>query len=77
MSDPFLGSDFIEAVRLAGAKARLDTLKAGVPVFYADVETDVDVMEQPDGRRFEIRYIPGAPADRNYEIVREISKTAA
>jgi hypothetical protein len=26
-------------------------------------------MEQPDGRRFEIRYIPGAPGDRNFEVV--------
>jgi hypothetical protein len=34
-------------------------------------------MEQPDGRRFEIRFIPGAPSGENYEIVRELSRRAA
>jgi hypothetical protein len=34
-------------------------------------------MEQPDGRRFEIRWIPGACAGENYEILRELKRHAA
>jgi hypothetical protein len=34
-------------------------------------------MEQPDGKRFEIRFRPGAPGEENYEIVRELPATAA
>ena len=34
-------------------------------------------MEQPDGRRFEIRFIPNAPGEQNYEMIREIAATAA
>jgi hypothetical protein len=34
-------------------------------------------MEQPDGRRFEIRYIPNAPGETNHEVVRELSSRAA
>ena len=29
-------------------------------------------MEEPDGRKFEIRLIPGAPRERIFEIVREL-----
>jgi len=29
-------------------------------------------MERPDGRRFEIRWIQGAPAGANFEILREV-----
>ena len=50
---------------------------AGVPVFYRDTATGIEVMEQPGGRKFEIRYIPGAPRDRNYEILRELGRSAA
>ena len=50
---------------------------AGIPVFYKDWETGMDIMEHPKGRRFEIRYIPGAPRDRNYEIIRELQASAA
>jgi len=35
------------------------------------------VMELPDGRRFEISWIPGAPSGSNYEIVRELKVRAA
>jgi len=34
-------------------------------------------MELPDGRRFEIRWIPGAPGGQNYEVVRELKTRAA
>jgi hypothetical protein len=33
-------------------------------------------MEQ-NGRKFEIRWIPRQPRDRNYEILREIGKSEA
>jgi len=64
------------AVAAATEKARLDTLKAGVSVFYRD-DSGLDVMEQPDGRKFEIRYIFGAPRHRNYDVLRELARTAA
>jgi hypothetical protein len=34
-------------------------------------------MECPDGRRFEIRWIPGAPSGENYEVIRELTAHAA
>ena len=61
---------------MAGHQAFLDTLAAGHPVFYID-DQNLNVMELPDGRRFEIRWRPGAPAAENYEIVRELAKRAA
>lgn len=68
--------EFDEAVRAATHQAFLDTLAAGLPVFYLDAD-GLDVMEQPDGRRFEIRWIPGAPAGKNFEILRELKARAA
>ncbi len=68
--------EFDDAVRAAGHQAFLDTLAAGLPVFYLDAD-GLDVMEQPDGRRFEIRWIPGAPAGENFEILRELKTRAA
>jgi len=59
----------------AGASARLETLKAGVPVFYRDSTRNFDVMEQPDGRKFEVRFIAGAPRESNYRVVRELNET--
>jgi hypothetical protein len=73
----FLGDDFTAAVIAAGEYARLETLAAGVPVFYLDRDRNVDIMEQPDGRMFKIRFIPGAPRDRNFEVLREITNAAA
>jgi len=32
---------------------------------------------QPDGRRFDIRFIPGSPRGRNFEIIRELARSAA
>ena len=72
-----LSEEFTRKVIEACDQARRETLAAGVPVFYRDEDTGLDVMEQNDGRRFEIRYIPGAPRDRHYEIVREIVVPAA
>jgi hypothetical protein len=60
-----------------GNQARLQLLKQGIPVFYRDEEINSYVMEQSDGRKFEIRYLPGAPGDCNYEIVRELRHSSA
>jgi hypothetical protein len=68
--------EFDDAVRAAGRRAFEESLAAGLPVFYLDDE-GLDVMELPDGRRFEIRWIPGAPAGENYEILHEVKRRAA
>ena len=72
----FGSEEFHQAVYAAGRRAFEETLAAGLPVFYRD-DADLNVMEQPDGRRFEIRWIPGAPAGENYEILRELKQRAA
>jgi hypothetical protein len=63
-------------VRAAGHQAFLETLAAGLSVFYVDTE-GLNVMECSDGRRFEIRWIPGAPSGENYEVIRELTAHAA
>lgn len=68
--------EFLEAVSAAGHQAFQESLAMGLPVFYLD-DAGLNLMELPDGRRFEIRWIPGAPAGANYEIVREVSRRAA
>ncbi|HVV47516.1 MAG TPA: hypothetical protein VHC72_20035 [Bryobacteraceae bacterium] len=70
-------AEITSAFRAAVAEARKDALAAGVSIFYRDSTTGLDVMEQPGGRKFEIRYIPGAPRDRNYEVLRELDRSAA
>jgi hypothetical protein len=76
-SGPFFEEDFKAAVQLAGAQARVETLQAGIPVFYRDRDRNLDIMEHTSGRRFEIRFIANAPGDQNYEVVRELDETAA
>jgi hypothetical protein len=72
-----LGStQFDDAVQAACRKAFADTLTAGLAVFYIDCE-GLNVMERADGRRFEIRWLPGAPSGENYEVVRELTAHAA
>jgi hypothetical protein len=50
--------------------------RAGVPVFYIDAG-GLNVMESNDGRKFEIRWLPGAPSGENYEVIRELTAHAA
>jgi hypothetical protein len=76
-SEFYFDEAFRAAIVAAGARARLDTLKAGVPVFYFDREQNLDIMEQPDGRKFEICFIPGAPRESNYRVIRELNQAAA
>jgi len=73
----FFQEAFSAAVISAGARARLETLQAGVQVFYRDWNRNLDVMEQPDGRKFEVCFIAGAPRDSNYRVIRELDETAA
>jgi len=73
----FFQADFTAAIVSAGARARMQTLKAGVPVFYWDSRRNLDIIERPDGRKYEIRFLAGAPGDRNYEVVRDLDETAA
>lgn len=73
----FFDDDFKAAVRVAGAQARIETLQAGVPVFYRDRARNLNIIEHPSGRKFEIRFLDGAPGDRNYEVIRELDETAA
>lgn len=72
----FGSAQFDDAVRAAGRKAFAETLAAGLAVFYVDSE-GLNVMERTNGRRFEIRWLPGAPSGENYEIVRELTAHAA
>ena len=73
----FFPEAFSAVVILAGARARLETLKAGVPVFYRDGKLNLDVMEQPNGRKFEVRFSPGAPRESNYRLIRELHEPVA
>ena len=73
----FFDADFKNAVRVAGAQARIETLQAGVPVCYRDRVRNLNIIEHPSGRKFEIRFLDGAPGDRNYEVIRELDETAA
>jgi len=68
--------EFDEAVRAATHEAFLETLRAGRPAFYTDRD-GLEVMELPDGRRFEIRWNPSSATGQNYDIVREMPAPAA
>ena len=72
----FGSAQFDEAVRAAGRQAFFEALAAGLPVFYLDAD-GLNVMEYADGRKFEIRWLPGAPSGENYEIIRELTAHAA
>ena len=72
----FASKEFDEAVRAARHQAFLETLAAGLPVFYLD-DDGLNVMQCPDGRKFEIRWIPGAPSGENYSVIRELTAHAA
>ncbi len=77
MESSFFDDEFKAAIRLAGDRARIETLQAGVPVFYRDAGWNLDIMEHPSGRKFEIRFLDGAARHQNYEVLRELDETAA
>jgi hypothetical protein len=72
----FPSDAFDQAACYAGHSAFQETLADGYPVYYLD-DDGLEVMELPDGRRFEICWIPGAPSGSNYEIIRELKVRAA
>ena len=47
----FASAEFDDAVSAAGRRAFDATLAAGLPVFYLDGD-GLNLMEQPDGRKF-------------------------
>jgi hypothetical protein len=69
--------EFTRQAEQAWDRARDEALANGIPVFYIDDKTGIETMQCPDGRRFEIRFIAGAPPGRNYEIIRELAASAA
>jgi hypothetical protein len=65
-----MSDDFPQFVADATDCARRELLAGGVEVVYFDRDAGIDILERPDGRRFQIRLLPeGNP---NYEIVREL-----
>jgi hypothetical protein len=68
------GAKFDGAVRAACRKAFDEALASGV--FYIDAD-GVNVMERNDGRKFEVRWLPGAPCGANYQVVRELTAHVA
>ncbi len=73
----YFSPEFTGAIVCAGARARLETLAAGVPVFYRDGKRNLEIMEYPDGRKFEVCFIVGAPRETNFRVVREPTDTPA
>lgn len=71
-----LSEEFAQRASAAWNRAREEALRNGQSVINED-EDGRYVLEQPDGKRFEIRFIPGAPRGENYEIVRELPAHAA
>lgn len=69
----FASPEFDEAVRESGRRAFKATLAAGRPAFYLD-DSGLNLMELPDGSKFEIQWIPGAPSGSNYEVIRELKR---
>jgi len=72
----FGSAGFDEAVRVAGHKAFAEALASGIPVFYVDAD-GLNVMERADGRKSEIRWLPGAPSGENFAVIRELTANAA
>jgi hypothetical protein len=71
-----LSEEFAQRASAAWNGAREQALRNGHYVINED-EDGRYVLEQPDGKRFEIRWIPGAPRGENYEIVRELPASNA
>lgn len=67
----FSSPEFAERLKEVGRKARRDALAEGHYVVYRD-QCGCYVQELPDGRKFEIRFHPGAPAEQHIERVREM-----
>lgn len=66
-------AEFLRAAQTAAREARAESFRLGLSVFYTDHETGHHMMEQPDGRRFVIEFIPGASREENHKIIREVA----
>ena len=67
--------EFAHAVAMAGLHARQEALAAGHEVVFRD-ESGRYVREMPDGRLFEIRFLPGQPRESHIVVLRELSTPA-
>lgn len=68
--------EFAAAAAMAGLTARQEALAAGHAVVFRD-ELGRYVREMPDGRLFEIRFLPGQPRESHIEVLGELSTAAA
>ncbi|MBV9265614.1 MAG: hypothetical protein JO061_05545 [Acidobacteriaceae bacterium] len=75
-TEPFFDEEFKAAVGVAGAQARIETLQAGIPVFYRDNGRNLDILEYPSGQKFEICFLDGASGRKNYRVLRELKEPA-
>ena len=71
-----LSEEFAQAATAVWNRACRNALHNGHPVFYQDDDGRY-ILEQPDGKRFEIRFLVGAPRNANFQIVRELPASAA
>jgi hypothetical protein len=76
-SSKILDGQFVDSAISIFARASQETLDAGVPIFYRDPESGMDVMERPDGSRFQVLFLSNAPLEDHYQIVRQLNRTAA
>ncbi len=67
--------EFARMAAEATSRARSELLANGIDVVHFDRDAGIDVLERPDGRRFEIRYLQ--QGDPNYEIVSELPNRRA
>jgi hypothetical protein len=74
MAMNFSSPEFDAMLEEVGRKARSEALAEGHPVVYAD-ECGCFVQELPDGRKYEIRFHPGAPPESHIERMREITQS--
>jgi len=70
-SADILSEEFAEAAAKAGLHARQNALATGHPVVFVD-HFGRYVQEFPDGRRMEIRLLPGVPRESHLQIVGEL-----
>ena len=67
-----LSDEFALAAAAAGFRARQKALAAGHSVVFVD-DLGRYVEEMPDGRKFEIRLVPGAPRESHVVVLGELT----